>query len=312
MSLLTLIITFLLEQLYPLSSRKNLSGGLTSYAHFFSKQFNAGQRQQGMVAWILAVVPLIALVMFMFWLFYRVHPLFALAFNTMVLYLSMGFRQFSHYFTDIHNALRNDDLDEARELLSRWCEIPCQEMDSEEVARITIEQALIASQRYVFGVMTWFVIFSMLGLGGAAGAVLYRLGNFLNARWGVEMENGNSGFGSFARQAFYILEWLPVRMSAITFAIVGDFEHTIHCWRNQASSWSDPEEGILLASGAGALGVQLGMPIHQDGELLDRPELGVGLAADVDLMQSAVGLVWRSVVFWMVVLLMMTLAKFLG
>lgn len=312
MSLLTLIVTLLLEQLHPLSSRKYLSGWLSNYSLFFQQHFNAGLRQQGKIAWLLAVLPLLVVVMVLFWLLCRVHPILALAFNVLVLYLTMGFRQFSHYFTDIHNALRNGDLDEARGLLSRWRGFPSHELNAEEVARVTIEQALIASQRHVFGVIVWFVLFGALGLGGAAGALLYRLGNYLRARWGGEDDGVPSAFGEFARQAFYLLEWLPIRLTAMTFAITGDFEDTIHCWRTQAASWPDPEAGILLSGGAGALGVRLGMTIPQDGLPLDRPELGVGDAADADMMQSAIGLVWRSVVFWMILLLLLTLANLLG
>ena len=311
MSLLTLIATLLLEQLHPLSSRKYLSDWLSIYALFFQHHFNAGQHKQGKVAWLMAVLPLLAVVMVLFWSFSRVHPIFALSFNVLVLYLTMGFRQFSHYFTDIHQALRNGNLDEARGLLSRWRGIPSHELNAEEVARVAIEEALRASQSNVFGVIVWFVLFGALGLGGAAGALLYRLGQFLRARWGDE-DGEPDPFGEFARQAFYLLEWLPIRLTAMTFAITGDFEDTIHCWRTQAASWPDPEAGILLSSGAGALGVRLGMPIPQDGVPLDRPELGVGDEADTGFMQSAIGLVWRSVVFWMILLLLLTLANLLG
>ena len=109
-----------------------------------------------------------------------------------------------------------------------------------------------------------------------------------------------------------MLEWLPIRMTAATFAIVGDFEDTIYCWRTQAANWPDSETGILLASGAGALGVRLGMPVTQDGHPLDRPELGIGDDADTDFMRSTIGLVWRSVVFWLILLLLLTLASLLG
>ena len=312
MSLLTLIITLLLEQLRPLSSRKYLSGWLTNYALFFQRHFNTGQRKQGKIAWLLAVAPLLAAVMALFWLSCRAHPILGLAFNVMVLYLTMGFRQFSHYFTGIHQALRNGELDEARELLARWRGAPSHELNAEEVARITIEEALRASHRNVFGVIVWFVLFGALGLGGAAGALLYRLGQFLRVRWCGEDDNESGKFGDFARHAFYLLEWLPVRLTAMTFAIAGDFEDTIHCWRTQAASWPDPEAGILLASGAGALGVRLGMPILQGGLPLDRPELGAGDEADTGFMQSAIGLVWRSVVFWMMLLLLLTLANLLA
>ncbi len=284
-----------------------------------------------MIAWLLAVLPLLAGVIVLYQLLCRVNPVFSWAFNVLVLYLTMGFRQFSHYFTDIHQALREGRLDDARNLLSDWCGMASQELNAEEVARLTIEQALIASHRYVFGVIVWFVLFSSVGLGGAAGALLYRLGQFL--RWHLTEEyqdpwsgqpeaaeaeglaDGQSGqgeFGRFSRSAFYWLDWLPVRLSAITFAIVGNFEDTIYCWRTQASSWPDAETGILLSSGAGALGVRLGMPIEEGGELLYRPELGVGDDADNGFMQSTVGLVWRSVVFWLILLMLLTLSNLLG
>jgi adenosylcobinamide-phosphate synthase len=308
MSLFALITALLLEQFHPLSSRKYLYGWLSSYVLFFQLHFNAGQREHGKIAWLLAVLPLLAGVVALYWLLYHVHPLFAWALNVLVLYLTMGFRQFSHYFTDIHLALRADRLDEARGLLSRWRGIPSHELNAEEVARVTIEQALIASHRNVFGVIVWFVLFSALGLGGAAGALLYRLGQFLRAHWGNADKYDLGEFGGFARQAFYVLEWLPIRLTAMTFAIVGDFENTVYCWRTQAANWPDSEAGILLASGAGALGVRLGMPLPQGGVMEDRAELGIGDDADADFMQSAIGLVWRSVVFWMVLLLLLTLA----
>ena len=311
MSLFALITALLLEQLRPLSSRKYLYGWLSGYVNFFQQNFNAGEHRHGKIAWLVAVLPLVAGVVVAYGLLYRVHPLLAWACNVLVLYLTMGFRQFSHYFTDIQLALRTGRLDEARNLLSLWRGMPTHELNAEEVARVTIEQGLIASHRNVFGVIVWFVLFSALGLGGAAGALLYRMGQFLRAHWDGEDKPDLGEFGGFARQMFYVLEWLPIRLTAMTFAIVGDFEDTIHCWRTQATNWSDPEAGILLASGAGALGVRLGMPIPQGGLLVDREELGLGDAADADLMQSAIGLVWRSVLFWLILLLLLTLASLL-
>jgi len=311
MSLLSLIAALLLEQLHPLASRKQLLAWLNSYVQFFQDHFNAGERKHGKIAWLIAVlVPLIGSVV-LYWVLYRISAAFAWAFCVLVLYFTMGFRQFSHYFTDIHQALRDGELDKARTLLSAWRGEPCHELNEEEVARITIEEGLLASHYHVFGVIAWFVMTMILGL-GPAGAILYRLALFLNSRWGKQDDTDFGLFGVFARQAYHWIEWLPLRLTAVTFAIVGDFEDTVYCWRTQAQNWTDPEAGIVLASGAGAVGVRLGLPISKDGLPLDRPELGMGDAADADFMQSSVGLVWRSLVFWMILLLLLGLATLVG
>ena len=98
-------------------------------------------------------------------------------------------------------------------------------------------------------------------------------------------------------------------MTAATFAIVGNFEDAVYCWRTQSANWQDPETGIVLASGAGALGVRLGMPVKQVESSAERPEMGTGDMADIDFMQSAVGLVWRAMVFWLILLLLLTLSS---
>jgi adenosylcobinamide-phosphate synthase len=308
MSLLSLIFALLLEQLRPLSSPKNLYGWLSAYADFFQRNFNAGERKHGQIAWLLAVsLPVIGSVL-LYWLLAGQHAVFAWAFCVLVLYLTMGFRQFSHYFTDIHKALCNNDLLKARSLLSAWRAEPCDELSSEEVIRVTIEEALLATHRNVFAVVFWFVILMMLGL-GPSGAILYRLARFLNARWGQKDSTELADFGKFASQFYHWVEWLPVRLTASTFAIVGNFEDAIYCWRTQADSWPDKGGGIIIASGAGALGVRLGMPVSQFQPLPERPELGVGDSADVDFMQSSVGLVWRALVFWLMMLMLLNLAS---
>lgn len=311
MSLLSLIAALLLEQLNPLSSRKYLYTWLDGYVEFFQSNFNAGERKHGRIAWLLTMLAPVVLVILMHFLLYVAHPIFAWAFSVLVLYLTMGFRQFSHYYTGIHKALRANKLDVARGLLGEWLGKSCHELSQEEVARVTIEQALLCSHRNVFGVVFWFVVCMMLGL-GPVGAILYRLAQVMNERWGAQEDAEFNNFGVFARQVYHLLEWLPLRVTAGTFAIVGNFEDTAYCWRNQAERWPDPEAGIILASGAGALGVKLGQTIVQDSQPVFRPEIGMEDEADADYMQSAIGLVWRALVFQLLMLLLLTVAHLLG
>jgi adenosylcobinamide-phosphate synthase len=302
MGLLALIAALLLEQWRPLSDRRYLFSAATAYAGFLERLFNAGETRQGAIAWLIAVIPPVAGVALLYALLHSGSFLLALLLNIAVLYLTMGFRQRSHYFTDIRLALKDDDLPRARDILSEWRGTSCVDLDLEAVTRLAVEEALVDSHRRVFAVVFWFVL-----LPGPTGAILYRLATFLDDRWGAQTGE-LSAFGNFARRAFFVLDWLPARFTAAAFAVVGNFEDAVYCWRNQASRWPDSNLGIVLASGAGAMGVRLGMPILDKGVVTDRPELGLGDPADVGHLDSTVGLVWRSLVMWLLTLLLVSLA----
>lgn len=307
MTILSLIAALMLEQVRPLDERRYVSGPLTHYAHFFEGRFNDGQASHGTVAWLLAVLmPVLFCAVIYFALFY-VNPLLAFLWNVAVLYITMGFRQFSHYYTDIHLALRMGETDRARALLGEWRGRSADGLNATEIARLTIEQAIVAAHRHVFAVVFWFAV-----LPGPAGALLYRLADHFGRHWGGHHDAEFGTFGRFAARAFAVIDWLPLRITAAAFAIVGDFEDAVYCWRTQASRWADEGTGILLASGAGALGVRLGMPIVESGEVTDRPELGLGEEADADFMQSGIGLVWRTLVLCLLLLTLLGVASWVG
>jgi cobalamin biosynthesis protein CobD/CbiB len=301
MSVLAIIAALVIEQWRPLGERKAVQGTLAAWAAWLEQSFNGGERRHGMVAWLVAVLPPALLAVALHAVLYSVHPLLALVFNIAVLYLTLGFRQFSHYFTDIQLAIKAGDIERARALLEQWRGASGVVRTREEVVRLTIEEALLASHRHVFGVLLWYLL-----LPGPAGAVLYRLAAYFAWRW-----KDLGGFGQFAQRAFYVLEWPAVRLTAAAFAVVGDFEDAVYCWRTQARSWFDPNAGIVLAAGAGAMGVRLGMPVQEVDGMLPRPELGVGEQAEGPFLDSTVGLLWRAVVVWVFALALLTIARLL-
>jgi adenosylcobinamide-phosphate synthase len=306
MKFLCLLAALLLEQLRPLRATNPVYIAFAHYADTLERHLNAGEHRHGVTAWLLAVVPAVAATMAIYIALHKANPVLAWAWSVTVLYLTMGFRQFSHYYTDIAQALRNGDLATARERLAQWRGASTTEFTATEVARVSIELALTGSHRHVFGPIAWFIVL------GPAGAVLYRMAALLHDRWGMRREAEFLGFGRFSERAFLWLDWVPARLTAISFAIVGNFEDAIYCWRMQALSWTAAAHGIILASGAGALGVRLGDALHEYGTVHYRPAVGTGDEADVDFMQSAVGLMWRALVLWMFLLFILTVAHSLG
>jgi adenosylcobinamide-phosphate synthase len=288
------------------------------YARYLERKLNGGTRQHGIIAAVAALAPPVMISAALFWLADAVHPALGLVVNVIVLYCLMGFRRFSHALSAIVAALSANDIPAARHALASWRAGPSTaDLASAEIARLAIERGLVDAYRQVFGVVFWFVV-----LPGPAGAVLYRAAVLLAEEWrgpvpGVEpspLVQSRAEFGMPARALLMALDWLPVRLTALSFAIVGDFEDAVACWRTQASRWSAQEGGltigVLLAAGGGALGVQLGgMLPTLSGDPDVRPELGLGDPVEPDVLPSAVGLVWRALVLWLLVILLITLAN---
>ena len=303
MTLFSLIFALLAEQLRPLSAHCSLLELLRRLSAVLLSRFSNGPAGMGRLRWVLVVMAagfVTALASYLLW---ELQPVLAFAFNVVVLYLSMGFRHESQYFSDIHLALRMGEIERARGLLSEWRGAQYLRATPSEVARLAIEQALVEAHRTVFGVAFWFVI-----LPGPSGAVMYRLARFFADDWGCRPEPRLADAGRFAKRAFQLIDWLPVRLTAASFSVVGDFEDAIYCWRTQAVLWPEKSSAILIASGGGALGVRLGMPIHESGEFLTRPEMGQGDEASADHMQSTVGLIWRALLVCLFLLTLVSLA----
>ena len=308
MTVLALLAVLLLEQIRPLGGHSALHRPLFSAFDFVEHNLNAGEHHHGVTAWLAAVVPLLIVSLAMYFALHYVSVVLAWVWNVAVLYLTLGFRQFSHHFTDIHRALSQGDLARARILLREWTGRPADDLNSSEIARLAIEAALTSSYHHVFGVLFWFAL-----LPGPSGALLYRLALTLKGRWGAKTGAAHGGFGNFSNQVLYWIDWLPLRLTAMSFAVVGNFEDAIYCWRNQAARWRDTELGIVLAAGAGAIGVKLGRPVKEGVtpagvSIDDRIEIGLGDEADAGFLSSTVGLAWRALVLWMLLLAMLAVA----
>jgi cobalamin biosynthesis protein CobD/CbiB len=299
MGITAIIAALLLEQWRPLSDRQAVAGALAGWADWLEGTFNAGESRHGTIAWLIAALAPLAVAGALYAALFWLSPFAALLLNIAALYLTLGFRQFSHFFTGIQSAVRDGDMDRARELIGAWRGESATHRSREEVVRLAIEEAIAASHRHVFAVLFWFVL-----LPGPSGAILYRMAVFLDRRWG-----GKGDFGRCARIVLRALEWPAARFTAASFAVVGDFEDAIYCWRTQAAAWPDPFLGIVLAAGAGALGVRLGMPLTEVEGLQPRPELGLGEPADAPFLDSTVGLLWRALVLWVFVLVILSVAR---
>ncbi len=316
MAFLSVVIALVLEQFYVLHKLNPISIWSRWAAKKIAKNCDAGERNNGRTAWCALVLPPTLLIALVHYFLSSAHPIFSLAWSIVVLYMTLGFRRFSHYFTSIHGALRQGNVTLAENILRQWRapEAVQQEITKEEIVRLSLEKGVHAVHVHVFGIFFWFVAF------GPTGAIFYRLAQYAAERWGIlEYHLHSPLFGLFAQRIFYYINWLPLRLTALGFAIVGDFEEAIYAWRHCAKDRAVADESVLLAAAGGALGIHLaavvtaqddGVDGQHDHTLPIPVETNQGIS--VATLESAIGLVWRAMILWLLLLALLLAATWLG
>lgn len=311
MSFFAILLALLLEQARPLAYDNPVHAGLRGWARAVRRNLDAGQASHGWVAWVLAVGVPALIAGLVYWSLWVFSSVLAFAWMAGVLYVTLGFRQFSHHFSDIRQALEVGDDATAREKLAQWLRVDASSLPRTELLRQVIEHSVLAAHRHVFGVLVCFVVFWVLGL-GPSGAVFYRMAEYLSRNWRARPDGTPSpALRRAAARAWDWVDHLPARVTALGFAIVGNFEEAVASWRSDAERFAPGSDGVVLAATSGALNVRLA-PLAESATLPDDAESGTRPEPQLAHLGSVVGLVWRSVVLWMLLLALLTLARLLG
>lgn len=307
MSFISVVFALLLEQARPLGPGNPIHAAMRAWVRWCARNFDTNRLRHVWLAWFFAVTApsLLAFTIYGLLLTQAGWP-FAMLWSALVLYASLGFRQFSFHFTQIRDALAENDEPRARALLADWQQIDTQELHQSHLVGRVIEASVLASHRHVFGVLAWFSVLAAFGF-GPTGAVLYRLGEFVARYWQfksqIHQQAVSETLQKSAQFAWTLIDWLPSRITALGFAVVGNFEEAIDGWRQDAALPGSSNDSLMLAATAGAVNIQL-----KPG----RSESAQRTPAQLAHLAVVVGLVWRTVVLWVVLLALLTLARLLG
>jgi adenosylcobinamide-phosphate synthase len=192
----------------------------------------------------------------------------------------------------VRQALESGSLEEARERVGYMVSRDTGNMDARAVAAATVESVLENGNDAVFGALFWFLV------AGAPGVILFRLSNTLDAMWGYRTPR-YLYFGWAAARLDDVLNFVPARLTALTYALIGSTRNALRCWRSQAPTWESPNAGPVMAAGAGALELGLGGGAYYHGQWEERPPLGMGSAPDAAAITAALRLVRSGVLLWL-------------
>jgi adenosylcobinamide-phosphate synthase len=290
---LAMLAAVLLDAMLGEPARAHPLVAFGRWARAIERRCYADRRDSGVLAWMLAVLPVSGLVWLGADLASSHSSWLALSFEAVTLYLTLGLRSLADHALPVAQALERDELVPARTAVGRMVSRDTHSLDATQVSTAATESVLENGNDAVFGALFWFA------LAGAPGAVLYRLANTLDAMWGYRNARYEH-FGWAAARIDDLLNLVPARLTALTYALLGRPVRALRCWRTQASRWDSPNAGPVMAAGAGALGVKLGGAAPYDGVWQARPGLGEGAAPTASNIRAALQLVRRGVVLWLV------------
>ncbi|BAK76661.1 cobalamin biosynthesis protein CobD [Pseudogulbenkiania sp. NH8B] len=252
-------------------------------------------RLRGAIGIALLLIPFTLLAALLAWL-----PFIGVFYSVVLLYLAIGAKSLTQHAEAVIEALERHDLPLARQRVGMIVSRDTSQLSKQDVARATIESVLENGSDAIFAALFWFLLL------GAPGAVLYRLANTLDAMWGYRNER-YLHFGWAAARFDDVLNFIPARLTALTYIALGDRRAGWACWRAQAPTWYSPNAGPVMAAGAGALGVALGGAASYHGQLKARPALGLERAPDCGDIRRAVRLVQRGLWLWVGIGLLLAL-----
>jgi len=223
-------------------------------------------------------------------------PLWGSAFQIMLVYFALGATSLARHARTVSDALKANDLDQARFNVGMIVSRDTVDMQAADVSKAAIESVLENGSDAIFAAIFWFLLL------GAPGIVMYRLANTLDAMWGYRSTR-YLHFGWAAARFDDLLNWLPARLTALTYTLLGNRRLAWRCWHSQAKHWYSPNAGPVMAAGAGALNLELGGPAIYGGVSKYRPILGAGPQPQPADIARAIALVRRGLALWVVLAL---------
>jgi adenosylcobinamide-phosphate synthase len=302
--LIAVLLALTLDYLIPDRQGIKPFAWYRDWAESIEERFNGGKRVHGIGAVALAILPILAGVAVIHYILGELGWILQFIFNVIVLYVCVDVSRLSKTANAVSMALESGDADEANEQLQVLTGKSTTDVNETEIARAAVEGVLKQGNTLIISPIFWFILL------GPFGVVLQRLSSILDSLWGHRYERF-AEFGWAAARFDDVLGWVPARITALSYALMGSFEDALHCWRKRVGVWSDINSGPLLASGFGAMHMQSCDVSADEGEY-EEQSLELTVVPDAGHVRRAVALVWRVLLLWLVVGILMAGAHLAG
>jgi adenosylcobinamide-phosphate synthase len=288
-----ILLAVVLDRFVPEHLRVDPFVWVRAIGEFVAQRFDGDSRSHGTIALIIVVVVVFIVVVILHVVLGVIAWIFQFAFDVLVLFLCVGLHRLGQRVQDVADALQAGEISLANENLHTLSGQQSDDLSESSIAHDTVVAVLKQGNTNVIAPLFWFVLL------GPFGAVLQRMTGTLSRLWAGDAER-SLGFGWATAGLSDLLGWLPARITALGYAVVGSFEDALRCWRQAEDVGSDSADAPLVAAGLGAMQME---SYGATGD--DEDEVLVVVTADTTHVQRALALVWRALLFWLLLVFLL-------
>lgn len=284
MKLISILIALSLERYLNLGSKLKRFDWFHQYVHFLHRTFKTESLWQGYLGLTVINLPILLIAWLVsFSLSGIAFGTMTLLFDVVVVLYCLGPNDLIHTVKDAIYTGEEEVLQEQATKAYATLVDNHRDLPPEKHTRALTNGILVKANESLFAALFWYLVFGGLGI------ILYRVSRLALSQ-AQQTDSVLEGVQSSARQLIHLLDWLPARLAAFAYALVGDFIHTFTLWLGGALKGLSSNCELLINCGNKAL--------HLD-------EAAAKATPDENL--NAVALVERSTIFFLVLIAIFTI-----
>ena len=303
MSLLAILISLALEKLLPIIDGWRHWSWFGPFSQGVRNQLNKHPHLRGIPTILLILVLPMAGVGVVQLLLNDILALLGFIFSFIVLTYCLGPKDPHRLVHKYLDAVEAGDITAEETLEEILQQTPPE--DPTERTTALVNTILIQTHERLFAVLFWFIVL------GPIGAVLYRL--TLEQSYQLQTnQDEDTEFRAAVDNLHYLLAWIPSHLAILSYAVMGSFVHALHAWKKKAEPAAEAKaETTGEENVEAAISTSTSQPEHY--RLLQRIGLGAlqfetKLVHNHNAVRETLGLCGRSLIAWVTVLALLTLA----
>ena len=220
----------------------------------------------------------------------------------LILYLCLESKSIDKKALRIAKLTKQNQKSTARELLKPLLAREVNRLSSAGIIKALIESLILRTARYYFVVIFIFLAF------GPIAALAYRLLTLIQQAWRSDI-SPNSYFLKPLKTLLFIIEYIPMRLLALTIAASRASKQSMHFIKHYGRHFYQTNTGWLLSTCSASIGVQLGGPAVYLGTRFNKMRIGTDRLPTPEDVPVIINRLNQARVFWLLVIASIEILK---